>query len=149
MWVWSLGWEDLLEKDMVIHSSILAGEFHGQRSLARCIVHGVEKSQTGLSDWCRGNSIPISSHSSPSPPKPLATTNPPFFFFLVLCLFWMFHINGVIQHVAFCDLLLACFPGSSMLKHIPVCHSFLWLDNVTLYIFIHSLVDGHLTCFDY
>ena len=45
MWVRSLGWEDLLEKDMVTHSSILAGEFHGQRSLACCIVHGVEKSQ--------------------------------------------------------------------------------------------------------
>ena len=147
MWVWSLGWEDLLEKDMVIHSSILAGEFHGQRSLARYIVHGVEKSQTGLSDWRKANSIPITSHSSPFPPnlwQPLIHL-----FFLVLCLFWIFHINGVIQHVAFCDLLLACFPGSSMLKHVPVCHSFLWLDNVTLYIFIHSLVDGHLPCFDY
>ena len=31
--VWSLGWEDPLEKGMAIHSSILAGEFHGQRSL--------------------------------------------------------------------------------------------------------------------
>ena len=147
MWVWSLGWEDLLEKDMVIHSSILAGEFHGQRSLARYIVHGVEKSQTGLSDWRKANSIPITSHSSPFPPnlwQPLIHL-----FVLVLCLFWIFHINGVIQHVAFCDLLLACFPGSSMLKHVPVCHSFLWLDNVTLYIFIHSLVDGHLPCFDY
>ena len=44
MWVRSLGSEDL-EKDMVTHSSILAGEFHGQRSLACYIVHGVEKSQ--------------------------------------------------------------------------------------------------------
>ena len=32
-WVWSLGQEDPLENGMVIHSSILAGEFHGQRSL--------------------------------------------------------------------------------------------------------------------
>ena len=31
--VWSLGWEDLLEKEMGTHSSILAWEFHGQRSL--------------------------------------------------------------------------------------------------------------------
>ena len=30
---WSLGWEDLMEEGMAIHSSILAGEFHGQRSL--------------------------------------------------------------------------------------------------------------------
>ena len=34
VWVQSLGWEDPLEKVMASHSSILAGEFHGQRSLA-------------------------------------------------------------------------------------------------------------------
>ena len=37
MWktqVQSLGWEDPLEKGMATHSSILAGEFHGQRSPA-------------------------------------------------------------------------------------------------------------------
>ena len=33
-WVQSLIWEDPLEKGMATHSSILAGEFHGQRSLA-------------------------------------------------------------------------------------------------------------------
>ena len=43
MWVRSLGSEDL-EKDMVTHSSILAGEFHGQRSLA------------GYSPWVRKES---------------------------------------------------------------------------------------------
>ena len=32
--VQSLGWEDPLEKGMATHSSILAGEFHGQRSQA-------------------------------------------------------------------------------------------------------------------
>ena len=32
--VQSLGWKDPLEKEMATHSSILAGEFHGQRSLA-------------------------------------------------------------------------------------------------------------------
>ena len=30
---WSLGWENPLEKEMATHSSILAGESHGQRSL--------------------------------------------------------------------------------------------------------------------
>ena len=30
----SLGWEDLLEKRMATHSSILAWRIHGQRSLA-------------------------------------------------------------------------------------------------------------------
>ena len=33
MRVQSLGWEDPLEKGMATHSSILAAEFHGQRSL--------------------------------------------------------------------------------------------------------------------
>ena len=34
-WVWSLGWEDPLEKEMATHSSILAwGESHEQRSPA-------------------------------------------------------------------------------------------------------------------
>ena len=32
--VLSLDWEDPLEKEMATHSSILAGESHGQRSLA-------------------------------------------------------------------------------------------------------------------
>ena len=32
-WVRSLGWEDALEKEMATHSSILAWESHGQRSL--------------------------------------------------------------------------------------------------------------------
>ena len=31
--VQSLGWEDTLEKGMATHSSILTGEFQGQRSL--------------------------------------------------------------------------------------------------------------------
>ena len=30
-WVQSLGQEDPLEKEVAIHSSILPGEFHGQR----------------------------------------------------------------------------------------------------------------------
>ena len=34
MWVWSLGWEDPLEKEMATHSDILAWEVHGQRNLA-------------------------------------------------------------------------------------------------------------------
>ena len=40
------GWEDPLEKGTATHSSILAGEFHG----LYCIVHGVAKSWTQLSD---------------------------------------------------------------------------------------------------
>ena len=42
-----LGGEDPLEKGMATHFGILAGESHGQRSLAS---HGVTNSQTRLSD---------------------------------------------------------------------------------------------------
>ena len=43
-WVWSLGWEDPLEKGKAIHSSILV-------NFMDCIVHGVTKSQAGLSEF--------------------------------------------------------------------------------------------------
>ena len=33
LWVWPLGQEDPLEKEMAMHSSILTGESHGQRRL--------------------------------------------------------------------------------------------------------------------
>ena len=42
-WVQFLGREGLLEKEMATHSSIFAGEFHGQWSLAGYTVHGVAK----------------------------------------------------------------------------------------------------------
>ena len=43
-WVLSLGWEDLLEKRTATHSSILAWRIPWA-------IHGVEKSQTQLSDF--------------------------------------------------------------------------------------------------
>ena len=42
-----LGWKDLLKKEMATHSSILAGEFHGQRSL---VGYGAANSWTWLRD---------------------------------------------------------------------------------------------------
>ena len=42
--VGSLGWEDLLEKGMATHSSILPGESYGQRSLAGYSPRGSKKS---------------------------------------------------------------------------------------------------------
>ena len=41
-----LGWEDPLEKVMAAHSSILAGESHGQRSLAGYSPWGRKESDT-------------------------------------------------------------------------------------------------------
>ena len=60
--VWSLGWEDPLEKEMATHFSI-PGELHGQRSLASHIVHGIVKNQTRLRD-CTTTNCPLCSSLS-------------------------------------------------------------------------------------
>ena len=44
--VQSLGWEDPLEKEMAIHSSILPGKSHGQRSLEGYSPWGRKESDT-------------------------------------------------------------------------------------------------------
>ena len=41
--VQSLGWEDLLEKKMATHSTILPGKFHTQRSLVCCSPWGCKE----------------------------------------------------------------------------------------------------------
>ena len=45
-WVQSLGWEDLLQKEMATYSSILAGKSHGQRSLVGYSPWGFKESDT-------------------------------------------------------------------------------------------------------
>ena len=47
-WVPCLGWEDLLEKGMAIHSSIFAWKI--PRTVSGELVHRVTKSRTRLSD---------------------------------------------------------------------------------------------------
>ena len=47
--VQSLGWEDALEKGMLTHSSILPGEFHGQKSLVGYCPWGWKESDT--TEW--------------------------------------------------------------------------------------------------
>ena len=49
-WVPSLGWEDPLEEGMATHSSILAWRIPMDRRAWQATVHGVAKSQTGLSN---------------------------------------------------------------------------------------------------
>ena len=46
-WVRSLGWEDPLEKEKSAHSN----GYSGLENFMDCIVHGVGKSQTRLSDF--------------------------------------------------------------------------------------------------
>ena len=55
--VWSLGQEDLLEKEMATHSVLLPGKSHGWRSLEEPTVHGVTKSQTWLSNFIHFHSV--------------------------------------------------------------------------------------------
>ena len=49
-WVPSLGWEDPLEEGMATHTSIIAWRIPMDRRAWQATVHGVAKSQTGLSD---------------------------------------------------------------------------------------------------
>ena len=49
-WVWSLGWEDPLEKDMATHSSVLAWETPWTEEPSRPESMGSQKSQTQISD---------------------------------------------------------------------------------------------------
>ena len=50
-WVWSLGWEDPLEKEVATHSSILCLENPMDRGAWWATVHGEAKSWTRLSDF--------------------------------------------------------------------------------------------------
>ena len=49
-WVQSLGWEDTLKKEMTTHSSILAGESYGQRSLVGYSPQGRRVRDDGATD---------------------------------------------------------------------------------------------------
>ena len=55
IWVWSLGWEDPMEKGTATHFSFWPGEFCGQRILAGCSPWGSKESGTterlSLSLW--------------------------------------------------------------------------------------------------
>ena len=42
-WIWSLGWENPLEKEMATHPVFLSGEFHGQKSLVGNSPRGSQK----------------------------------------------------------------------------------------------------------
>ena len=53
-WIWSLGQEDPLEKEMATHSSILAWKNPMDGGARQSTVHGVAKSRTWLSDFTTG-----------------------------------------------------------------------------------------------
>ena len=57
MQVWSLSWEDPLEKEMETHSSILAWKIHGQKSLAGCSLRGHKGSDVTEHSNKKGSSM--------------------------------------------------------------------------------------------
>ena len=50
-WVRSQGWEDLLEKEMVTHSSTLVWKIPWTEEPGKATVHGITKSCTRLSNF--------------------------------------------------------------------------------------------------
>ena len=70
-WVQSLGWEDLLEKEMATQSSILTWKIPWTEEPGQAIVHGVAKSRTRLSSLTHSLTHP---YSGP-PPFSLPTGN--------------------------------------------------------------------------
>ena len=90
---------------------------------------------------------PISCHSSfPSPWQPLL-----FCPSLWICLFWTFHISGIIQCVVSLDWLLSLNKFSRFIYVAAWFFTFLWLNNILLNRYttflIHSSIDGHVGCF--
>ena len=49
-WVWSLGWEDPLEKEMATHSTVLAWEIPRTEELGVLQSMGLQKNRAQLSD---------------------------------------------------------------------------------------------------
>ena len=76
-WVWSLGWEDRLEKEMATHSSTLAWRIPTDRGAWRAMVHRIAKNRTRLSNWMQHSAFPEPPASTPfpsnSPPAFLST----------------------------------------------------------------------------
>ena len=65
-WVQSLGQEDPLEKETATHSSVLAWEFQGQRSLASYSPWGREETWLSNFHFTLVSSIPAAGRIGPS-----------------------------------------------------------------------------------
>lgn len=78
-------------------------------------------------------SVPIPPHS----PTAHCPRQPRIHFqFLYICLFWIFHVNEIMEYVAFCDWLLSLSIISLRFIHVVhvfVLHFFLLLKSISLY----------------
>lgn len=85
--------------------------------------------------------------SHPVNPLPCLAPVKHFFLYRLDLSFVEFHIHGVrMCSSGKFSFYSACFQSSSM-YHVSICHSFLRLNTVPL--FIHSPVDGYLGCFQF
>ena len=74
---------------------------------------------------------PLAVTPNPVPWQPLMHFLP-----IWICLFWTFHVHGIIQHVAFCVCLLLLSIMCSRFVHVVLCissSSSLWSNNISLY----------------
>lgn len=99
------------------------------------------------------NAAPINSHSLFSPP-PSPWQLLICFLSLHICLFWTFHINGIVQYVGFGFWLLSLSLMFSRFIHVVanvITYSFLMLNNISLYRhklhFVYPWTCGHRDCF--
>ena len=96
----------------------LPGEIYGQKSLI------------GYSPWgCKESDLTGWLDTPLSPPLNLWQ---PLICFEGSCLFWIFCINGIIQHVTFYNWLLPLSIMSSRFTYITVYFPFSWLTNIPL-----------------
>ena len=105
--------------------------------------HRLSNSRIFLSSPQNETSHPLNSCSpspSPSPRQPLICT-----LSLWISLFWILHINGIIQYVAFCTGLLSLsimFWGSPTLSQAAGLHFFLRLNNTIVLMYLLKILKG-------
>ena len=103
--------------------------------------------------------LPHFKRTSPSPWQfiplfPRAWQSLIYFLSLWICLLWIFHKNGIIQYRCFVTGFFQLICKVYLLwRNVLLFNFFLWLNNVPsyghTYLFICSLVDGHLGCFHF
>ena len=96
----------------------------------------------------KGTPFPLSSHFPfPSPHSPQQPSV--CFLFLWICLFWNFHINGIIHHASHCVWFLSLNLMLSRFLHVVAYQCFVpfsWLNNIPLYEYTTFSLSRH--CFD-
>ena len=114
-WVWSLGWEDTLEKEMATHSSILVWKIPWMEQLGGLQSMGLQRVRhnwaTNTFTFIRLSSLLLPHLASLQPvplqiPQPLETTS--VISLPIVLPFLSFHVNEIIQQMYSPTLFSAC-----------------------------------------